>query len=279
MTLGRSKIRMVVSDLDGTFLDNDSLISEANRLAVKALQDQGIRFVLATGRTHLMIREYRRQLCNEEPSIACNGALIFNEHTDEVLYSRSILEDDVSCLYHYLASNNVDFLAYSFHAVYYPFNSVRIKFFHDYNQMALSGGSTPVTLFPLEKMFIDNRLVEPIYKLFIQTDDDQIISDVKRIINQTQGLSSVQSMSANLDVMPADVSKGTAVQRLTEYYGLSIDEVAVFGDHDNDVSMMEVAGLSFGMENGSELAKSSCTHVAPPNYEDGFAQMVEKYIL
>ena len=40
MTLGRSKIRMVVSDLDGTFLDNDSLISEANRLAVKALQDQ-----------------------------------------------------------------------------------------------------------------------------------------------------------------------------------------------------------------------------------------------
>ena len=79
------------------------------------------------------------------------------------------------------------FLAYSFHAVYYPFNSVRIKFFHDYNQMALSGGSTPVTLFPLEKMFIDNRLVEPIYKLFIQTDDDQIISDVKRIINQTKG--------------------------------------------------------------------------------------------
>ena len=74
------------------------------------------------------------------------------------------------------------FLAYSFHA--YIIHLVSNQIFHDYNQMAHLLAQ-PSDSFPLEKMFIDNRLVGQFIK-FVQTDDDQIISDAKHIINRPE---------------------------------------------------------------------------------------------
>ena len=54
--------RMVVTDLDGTLLNNKKRVSEANVKAIQNLKDQNITFVMATGRSDVMTRAYTKQL-------------------------------------------------------------------------------------------------------------------------------------------------------------------------------------------------------------------------
>ena len=77
--------RMVVTDLDGTLLNNKKQVSEANVKAIQNLKDQNITFVMATGRSDVMTRAYTKQLKNVDIVIGCDGAVIRNIRTGEIL--------------------------------------------------------------------------------------------------------------------------------------------------------------------------------------------------
>ena len=64
--------RMVVTDLDGTLLNNKKQVSEANVKAIQNLKDQNITFVMATGRSDVMTRAYTKQLKNVDIVIGCD---------------------------------------------------------------------------------------------------------------------------------------------------------------------------------------------------------------
>ena len=77
--------RMVVTDLDGTLLNNKKQVSEANVKVIQNLKDQNITFVMATGRSDVMTRAYTKQLKNVDIVIGCDGAVIRNIRTGEIL--------------------------------------------------------------------------------------------------------------------------------------------------------------------------------------------------
>lgn len=275
----KQPIQLVISDLDGTLLTDDKTISRANLKAISDLQAAGIRFVMASGRTHLTMRTYLEQAGVTEPAISSNGALIYDDITDKVIYRSAMRDVSAMALYSILSAQGADFLFYTPTGIYHPADSRRVAFFCDYNRMAIEQGSRPVALEPFESLFDAGRLREPVLKAFLHAEDRGFIDDVRRWIEAEPGLDCVQSMSDSLDIMPAGISKGQAARRLLDYYGIEPEALAVFGDHDNDVSMMAIAGLSFGMSNGSPLALAACAHVAPPNEADGVAVMIERYIL
>ncbi|HEY8804420.1 MAG TPA: HAD hydrolase family protein, partial [Clostridium sp.] len=65
--------KLVVTDMDGTFLNNKDEISDENLKIVKELNARGILFSIATGRLDTMIKAYLRQIGNNNPVIYCNG--------------------------------------------------------------------------------------------------------------------------------------------------------------------------------------------------------------
>lgn len=272
-------IRLVISDLDGTLLTDAKTISPANLKAIADLKAAGIHFVMASGRTHLTMRTYLEQAGVTDPAISSNGALIYDDASDTVVYRSAMRDASAMALYNRLSAHGADFLFYTPTGIYHPADSQRVAFFRDYNRMALEQGSRPVALEPFDALFSGGKLLEPVLKAFLHAEDAVLIRDVRRWIEAEPGLDCVQSMPDSLDIMPAGISKGRAVCRLLDYYGIGPEALAVFGDHDNDVSMMRIAGLSFGMSNGSPLALSACTHVAPSNESDGVAAMIERYIL
>lgn len=274
-----SKIKLVVTDLDGTLLDEQKRISPRNMAAIRAMQEKGIIFTMASGRSVFTFIDYLRQAKVDAPCISCNGALIYNEHRDEVVYSKPMDPDQLWQIHTILDKGDEDYMIYSTMAVYYPRGSVRIQFFLDYNELAKKNGTPQTKLIPVEELFVDGKPREPVYKIFFQSDHDNRIEEVRRCCAAFDDLETVQSMPSNLDIMPSGVSKGKALLRLADHLGLSMAEVAAFGDHNNDAPMLREAGLSFGMANGTELVRASCTHIAPDNEHDGFAQMVERYIL
>ena len=80
------------------------------------------------------------------------------------------------------------------------------------------------------------------------------------------------------EIAPEGVDKGRSLLRLAAHLGLSRSEVMAFGDGQNDVPMLEYAGYGYAMANACPQALACTDLIAPPNTEDGVAQVIEKYL-
>jgi hydroxymethylpyrimidine pyrophosphatase-like HAD family hydrolase len=85
--------------------------------------------------------------------------------------------------------------------------------------------------------------------------------------------------TAELTVLPAGVSKGTALQQVGVQFGIPMQQVLALGDGLNDISMFRVAGLSVAMENAAKALLRVAHATTASNHEDGAAQAIERYVL
>ena len=92
------------------------------------------------------------------------------------------------------------------------------------------------------------------------------------------GASFLKSKPHYIEVMPEGVDKGASMARLAALLGLKPEEVMCFGDGQNDVPMLRFAGTGWAMANGSAEARACTPLIAPPNTEDGVAQVIESYL-
>ena len=79
--------------------------------------------------------------------------------------------------------------------------------------------------------------------------------------------------------MDASVTKGTALRALRERMGLKKEEVLAIGDSENDVALLEEAGIGVAVGNATEPLLRRARHVVPPVWEDGAAIAVERFAL
>ena len=82
-----------------------------------------------------------------------------------------------------------------------------------------------------------------------------------------------------LDVTPPGVDKGTFVQALSRLLAIPIAAVAVIGDMDNDVPMLDVGGLAIAMGNATDAVKAHADRVTDTNEQDGVATAIDRFIL
>jgi Cof subfamily protein (haloacid dehalogenase superfamily) len=92
-------------------------------------------------------------------------------------------------------------------------------------------------------------------------------------------LSVFRSLEPLIEVTSPDVSKGRALATLADYYGIAQSEVMAIGDQDNDIDMIEWAGLGVAMGNASPGAKAVADYVVPSISEEGAAWAIEYFIL
>jgi hydroxymethylpyrimidine pyrophosphatase-like HAD family hydrolase len=82
-----------------------------------------------------------------------------------------------------------------------------------------------------------------------------------------------------LEFMPKGVTKARGIQVLCDTLGISVDEVMALGDEENDLPMIEYAGLGVAMENAVPEVKAVSKFITKTNEEDGVAYAVEKFVL
>jgi hydroxymethylpyrimidine pyrophosphatase-like HAD family hydrolase len=78
-----------------------------------------------------------------------------------------------------------------------------------------------------------------------------------------------------IDLLPKGYSKGSAVRILADRLDIAIDEVAIFGDSENDLSMLEGFPNSVAVANASDVVKKAAAYHIGPVTEDSVAQMFE----
>lgn len=273
-----NRIKLVVTDLDGTFLRTDNKLSEENYQAVQALRQAGIIFTFATGRLDKMTRVYSEKLQLNEPVISCNGALIRTGLSNEIKHLHYMQSDDVKKIVNKCEEIGLDYLVYDTDEVFYPQHSKRIQAYVDYNELAKEAGSIPckTTVFSEDEL---EGISKHTCKIYLHHEEPSRIAEIRNFIASDTKVMAVSSMDNNLDCAPENESKGQAVKFLMNYYGVHSEEVCVFGDNDNDVSMFKVAGFSFAMQNATKLAKENASELTASCNDNGFAQAVHKHIL
>lgn len=262
---------LCVCDLDDTLLGKDKKISERNKERILKLQRAGIPFTIATGRSHLQIREFISQLEIKIPVITCNGGVTSTPGEEKLLSVSYINPQIAKAICTFCEEKGLDYLMYTAKDICYTKNSRRILNYVEYNAN-LDHKEFAV---PLKCMDDVNENDFKIAIKILVLGDYDMLNYIKSEFNKEGKLTIVSSGKGLVDIMTKSTSKGDAVKNLAENLGIDIKNVAVFGDSPNDISMFETAGISVAVSNAVDEIKALATHKTAANYEDGVAEALD----
>lgn len=263
---------LCIFDMDNTLLSPDKSISLANMEALGTLRALGVGVSIATGRSPFLIGKYVEMLSLTLPVITCNGGMLITSDNSTIIRENPIHIPILRPLLLYLLEQKADFLMYSGHMVYYATGSARIKLFHDYNKSVSCGKRAPLHEFAFSDL---EKTLPDINKILLYSPNAEQYSYLKGI----PGLEVLFSMDKSLDIMQDGSTKGNGVLSLSKYLGIPVENIAVFGDQENDISMFTCGALGIAMGNSTEEVKQKARYITGTNWESGVAQGIYKYVI
>lgn len=270
--------KLVAIDLDGTLLNLNKQISDIDKEAINCAINSGVKILVCSGRIYAGARTFARYLGINGPLIACNGALIKDMDTEDVLYSDFLDFEDCKRVIDILHEYNMYFHIYAGDAMFTEKLEFAAKFYWDKN----------LTL-PKEKR-VDIRLVENIKneisheasniaKIVTISDNLEKLSQVRGKVENIKSVSVMSSSTENFEIVNKGVSKGNALKFLSEKLGIHRNEIIAMGDNENDYSMLEFAGLAVAMGNAEDYIKDIADYITLSNNENGVSKVLNKFVL
>ncbi|GAB6168267.1 Cof-type HAD-IIB family hydrolase [Clostridium carnis] len=274
------KIKLICIDMDGTLLNSKHEVSEENKNALKQAKAKGINVAITTGRLFASARYYSNLIGIDAPVIASNGAYIKNKYNDIAILENTISTDVLIKIYEIVKKYN---LFINFNTWDTVLRETDLPSTHAYVKMN-------EMLVPNErvKFVINEDLTESIKKLdgkiikgiVIEDFDKEKLLACKEELKETFGekLHVVSSGTNNFEIMNGNSSKGSAVAYLADTLGIDASNVMCIGDSENDISMIQYAGVGVAMGNALDIVKEVANDITSTNEESGVAKAILKYI-
>ncbi len=262
-------IKLIITDMDGTFLNSASSVPSQNAQTIKKLREKHIPVIFCTGRPVSIVDEYIRQSGASAIVIGCNGAVIQDTTSGKVLYGKFFKKNTVKKIVDFCLSKRMDCLAYTDTGdVFFSDTSERVNIFRNYNIRAVQGKSTPVSLFPMESE--KQRLFSmKISKVLVTGNSDEDLPHTWRFLENIKDICAVPSMQNVIDIMTKGVSKGKAVKKTAQLLHIPLSEICVVGDNKNDISMFKTVPMAVCMANGDKEAKKFAKYVTKKTNDEG----------
>lgn len=263
------KIRMIVTDLDGTLVNAAYEITEENRKAVQAAAKLGVPTVIATGRMHQSAMYYAKALGGDAPIISYNGAIV--KTTGGELLASSYLEPQVvERVLGYAFACGWYVQSYVGDALYYVEQTEAAQIYESaskvFGEAIGRGGMLAKT--------------KEVPKLLVAVPADKIDEVIRDLRNRFRNEADVMQSSSNyIEIVRPGVSKARAMLALAEKQGIRAGEIMALGDSGNDIEMIRAAGLGVAMENAIPAVKEAADEIVPHCEQNGFAEAVRKYVL
>ncbi len=270
--------KLICTDMDGTLLNDNKEISLENRIAIKNAIDNGVVIVFCTGRLFTFAKYYAQGLGVNTPIIASNGAYIREQQSNNILYKCPLGVENSFKVVEILKKYNINPHFNSSDTVFTGKISFSSESYLKLNQSLSKEEQFKVEVVKdLEKMIFEYK--EEILKCIAIDMNLDNIKIAKEEIFNLGGLVVESSFYNNFEVMNKEVSKGKAVKLLGDYYGIKKEEIICIGDNENDLSMINYAGLGVAMGNSIDSVKAQSDFISSTNNEDGVAQVIRKFVL
>lgn len=250
MQIHGKKITTIVSDLDGTLLGEKRELNPAVFSLIAELKRYGVAFVAASGRQYKNMRRMFAPVADELPFICENGSLVVK--ADRTLYQKCISRElAFALLEDMLLIPGVETIASSDRELYAP--ASRKDFIRLMNESL-----------KLETCAVEDYRMIPgeINKLSVWWPGG-IPEKEERWFHDKYDASLQVTDSGNgwLDFTARGADKGTALRKLAELEGFSLQETLCFGDSENDVPMFQACAVSYAMETGREHVKRQADYL------------------
>jgi len=272
-----ASVKLIVCDLDGTLLNSRKQISQANVASLQAARSRGIVVTICTSRIPQMTAVYAKELAIDDYYIASNGAVIIDARDDSMPYCKYADGTETASLLEFSKREDLNHVLSTDQGCYCSTGNRRIPRYIQYNELAVAKNLIPIPLYQLEDHYHEVSGMN-IYKVLL-SDLTEIKQQRAEDFLRTLNLRYVTSEPGVLDINAGGIDKGTGVRTLAEMFGLSKEEICVFGDYSNDLPMFEAAGFSVAMGNGNDEVKRRATVVTATNDEDGVAAAIKQYVL
>lgn len=273
-------VKWFVTDMDGTFLNDNREISPRSKAVMKKLQDKGVKFFIATGRLDLAVKGYYYSMGLNDALISCNGSLIRNLTTGEIFYSKSFERNQLEIIYEKykkLTDGSINFHIYSTNFIYSDRLSENLARIKKVDESVPEEWRTPIKITDnvIEELY-NNK--DECYKVMMSSTNHDLLRKIYKEVNDIFPLEGTFSARDYYDFMPLGCGKGDGIKKIAEYYNIDIADSVVFGDNFNDVGMLKVAGTSVCPSNASEEIQKLCDEVIGDNNEFSVLTYIENYV-
>lgn len=264
-TMDLSKIKMVVTDMDGTLLNSKHEVSDKFFALYEKLRERNIMFVAASGRQYNSIIDKLDSIKNDIIVIAENGGFVMekgkellatpleNKAKDHVLNLLESVPDifPVLCGKHnaYIRSNSKEFEA-------------KLREYY-----------TKYELLDDLKEYTGEILKIAIYHF--ESSEKYIYPEVAHL----EGPLKVKVSGENwVDISSPDANKGYALRKVQQRYGIQPEDTMVFGDYNNDLEMLALSDFSFAMENAHPNVVEAAKYSTSSNDDFGVERILERLL-
>lgn len=284
-------IKLVACDLDGTLFNSKMTVSKVNAQAVKNAQENGIEFLIATGRAPRESRSILKDADLHTGFINLNGALVFNKQ-GTLLVKHSIPTPIARKIVDLLHQEGFYFEIVTASQVYSENLNNRISnvahLMVDLNPLlefkqavAISAGNKSIMNMQQVRSFkelLQDPNIEVMKILAFDSRGHEAFDDVKKDINDMGNLVVTSSSSSNIEINAAKATKGNALLDYAKLKGFKQSEIATIGDNLNDESMIKEAGVGVAMGNAIPAIKKLAQIVTKKNNDDGVAHILNQFI-
>jgi 5-amino-6-(5-phospho-D-ribitylamino)uracil phosphatase len=237
----KKDFKLIALDMDGTLLDENGNISEANRQAIAQAQEKGVHVVLSTGRSILTCREFAESLKLSSYLVTVNGSEIWDCSGN--LVERNILDADrIQMMWELRNTHKTRFWAVTSDKVW-------------------------------REEFPEDISAHEWLKFGFDIDDDEVRKTILEELSKNAGLEITNSSPTNIEVNAVGINKAKGLMSICDRLGISMD------DSLNDIAMIKAAGCGVAVGNAQDVVKKAADWITGTNAEDGVAHAIRHWVL
>lgn len=269
--------KLIALDMDGTLLTSNKQISEITQQALALARKSGKICALATGRCLSELKPYKRELTNVQYGICESGSLIYDFYNKKIISKSGIISSDI-------ALKIIDAVSDE-----------------DVMIQVMCDGISKVNehQIPLMKNYQMGQ-----YESLYRETSEKVKDIIEYIKNEKSGFEKINiyhtsaqsrektfkklselplqiafAQDTSLEISPKNISKATGLKELCSFLNVQLKETIAVGDADNDLPILDVAGLAVAVGNANNAVKNKCELVVSDNDHNGCSEVILSYLL
>ena len=260
--------KLFISDLDGTLFDDNKKISVDNLNMIIKLRKMGHYFSIATSRYYKALYFLLKDMDLCSPVICSNGSFIYDFKNNKTIYKNNIDTTIASNIVKLALDNNYPTFAQAENYLYVSKDNGR---FVNYKNPIMS-------INPIELSLDNLANLNDVFQISVGTNDPIKTKEwfKAKLINID-----IDVVITGKDVVvfkPLNTSKASGAKFLLDYYNLKEDDLIVFGDDENDISLFKYSKYSYAMSNARDEIKKMANKVASSNNDSGVAKAINDFL-
>lgn len=262
-------IALVLTDVDGTLVTHDKILTERTKDAVRRLREKGIRFAITSGRPPRGMKMVNDALHLDTPIAGFNGG-VFTRPDWTVISSRTLSREAAEKALEIIRKHQLVAWLYTAEDWYVP----DLKGPHVARE-------TWTVKFDAKVAEDFGPFLDQAVKIVGVSDDLAAVAaceaECQKVLSSS--VSAARSQPYYLDITHPEATKGGTVAYLSRTLQIPPEQIATLGDMPNDVLMFEKTGLSIAMGNASAEVQAQANFVTTSYEEEGFAIAIDKFVL